>query len=113
MAVAPGHAQSVGTNQMGIGDRKLGPESAEGRPRRLTAVTGVATGGARARPPQLLQLESADLLVGERHLHVGIAIDGDSGDVDLGRAGHGEILPPQLAGDAAAASEPASWPVPR
>ena len=52
-----------------------------GEPDVLAMVTSSATGRARARSAQLLKVKPAHLAVIEDDLNVGLAVDGDSGDL--------------------------------
>ena len=65
---------------MSISDRKPG-QLTTGEPG-LAAVASRATCRARARPTQLREVKPTHLAVIEDDLDVGLAMDGDCGDLD-------------------------------
>ena len=65
---------------MSVSDREPG-RFTNGEPVLLASVTCSATGSARARSAQLLKVKPAHLAVIEGDLNMGVAVDGDSGDL--------------------------------
>ena len=80
MAVAPHHSEAVTADEMSISDRKPG-HLTSGEPG-LDEVASRATCRARARSTQLLEVKPTHLAVIEDDLNVGLAMNGDCGDLD-------------------------------